>query len=103
MKKRPGQHSDETAAEYLRRVVSWSDHETCTLLDALPTVEAVLEFFELWHAYGTDFWSGILECIAEGDDPAPARAFIKKWKLPKSWSEDVKYAIECREPEAVDA
>lgn len=79
--RRPGQHDGETAIEYLRRVVHNCNYETESLLDDLPSVEAVIEFFELWHAYGTDFWSGVCECIATGDDPARARAFLDKWSL----------------------
>ena len=101
IKRRPGQHKDESPMEYLRRVVENSGSEYESLWDDMPSVEACLELFELWHAYNTDLWQGILECIAEGDSPAKARAFIRKWKLPKSWSEAVDYAIECRETTAV--
>ena len=83
--KRPAQHADETAMEYLRRIVGWVNYEEEWMLDQLPSVDAVVEFFEVWQAYGTDFWAGVLECIAEGDDPEPARAFVRKWKLGKEW------------------
>ena len=97
MKKRPAQHADESAIEFLSRVVSWCAYETTSLLDDLKSVEAVLDFFDLWSDYDTDFWSGILECIADGDSPAKARAFVRKYRLPKSWSADIDYAMECRE------
>lgn len=99
--KRPGQHKDESTMDYLRRVVSNCNYETESLLDDLKSVDAVLDFFDLWNAYGTDFWSGILECIAEGDSPRKATAFIRKYHLPKSWSDAVDYAVECREPATV--
>lgn len=81
--------ADESAFEYMRRVVHNCDFETCDLLDQLPTVAAVIDFYELWGEYGTEFWAGILECIAEGDSPEPAIAFIRKHKLPKAWMHDV--------------
>ena len=92
MKKRPGQHADETAMEYLRRAVQWCSYEGEGLLDKLTTVDAVLNFFDLWHAYDTEFWSGVLECIAEGDSPQAALAFIRKHKLPQGWVDDVRQA-----------
>ncbi len=87
--KRPGQHDDETATDYLRRVVANLNHEHEGMLDDLPSVEAVLEYFELWHKYGTDFWEGIVEAIQDdGDSPAPVKAFIKKynldWEVPRN-------------------
>lgn len=97
MAKRRGQHDDESAIEYLRRAVSNCDHEPESLLEQLPSTDAVLDYFDLWAEYDTDFWSGILECIAEGDSPDKARAFIRKYKLPASWREDINWAISCRE------
>ena len=103
MTKRIGQKDDESAMEFLRRVVGWCDHEQESFLDDLPSVDAVLDFFGLWAVYGTDFWTGILECIAEGDDPRKARAFVRKYKLPQSWSEAIDYAIDCRESSPLSA
>lgn len=100
MAKRPGQHKDETAIEYLRRAVSNCDYEAESLLEQLTSTDAVLDFFDLWHEYDTDFWSGILECIAEGDSPAKARAFVRKHRLPKSWSEEINNAIAWRKEAA---
>ena len=79
----PGRRSDETAMEFLRRVVSGCDMESESLLDDLPSVKAIIEFFGLWHTYDTDFLDGIYECIADGADPKPLRKFIKKYRL--SW------------------
>lgn len=97
MAKRRSQKKDETAIEYLRRVAECSGAEYESLWDDLPSVEAVLDFFDLWHDYDTDFWAGILECIAEGDSPAKARAFIRKYKLGRSWTDAVNYAMSCRQ------
>lgn len=92
--KRLSQHENETAMEYLRRVVSSLDYETGDVLDRLPSVEAVLDYFDLFlHTYGTEFWDGILEGIAEGEDPQPARDFIAKHSLPAWWTECVEHAI----------
>ena len=84
--RRPGQHKDESAIEYLRRAVSNLNYETETLLESLPTIESLLDFFDLWSVYDTDFLSGIEECIADGDDPAPLQAFVEKYKL--EWDVD---------------
>lgn len=100
MRKRPSQHDDESAMEFLRRVVSNCDHEYENYLDDLPSVEAVLDFFDLWHTYDTDFWAGVLECISEGDDPEPARAFIRKWKLGRVWTSAVNESVKIAKEEA---
>lgn len=96
--KRPGQQKDETPFEYLSRVVNGCNYETGGLLDRLKTVDAVLDYFDLWHTYDTDFWQGIIAAISEGDDPEPARAFVTKHKLGKDWREDINIAVkEARE------
>lgn len=96
MAKRTGQHDDESAAEYLRRVVNNINYESEGMLEQLPCVEAVLDFFDLWAAYDTDFWGGCMECIADGDSPAKARAFVRKWKLGKAWLEEIEDAVTAR-------
>lgn len=90
--KRIGQKDDETACEFIRRAIDWMEYESCTLLDQLPSVDAALDFFGLWHTYGTDMWNGVLECIAEGDDPKPALDFCRKYNL-KNFKADVKEAM----------
>ena len=84
MKKR----DDETAMEFMRRVVEWLNCERESILTDLPTVKAVFEYAELWSIYNTDMMDGILECISEGDSPEPLQEFIKKhklttWKIPE--------------------
>jgi len=101
-KTRPSQHANETAMEYLRRVVGNCDHEMEDLLFDLPSVEAILDFYDLWHAYDTDFWSGVLDCIAEGDSPAKARAFVRKYKLPASWTRELDHVLENRDSVIVE-
>ena len=73
-------HDNESTVDYMRRIVQNLNHEPEYLLDQLPTIQAAVDFFELWHTYDTDFWNGIVEAIAEGADPAPARRFIRKHK-----------------------
>ena len=90
---RSGQRRDETAIEYLRRVVSVCSYETESLLDSLPSVDAVLDFVDLWSTYDTEFWEGVLGCIAEGADPAPARAYTKKHALPTEWKKDIDWVV----------
>ena len=72
---------DESAVDFLRRVVNWLNHEQESLLSDLPTVQAVLDYAELWSIYRTDFMTGILEAISEGDDPSPLLDFIAKYNL----------------------
>lgn len=81
---RHGQHKDESAMEYLRRAVNNLDYELCDTTDALPSVGALLEFFELWHTYDTDLSSGVMEAIEEGANPEPWNAFVRKYKL-RGW------------------
>ena len=79
--RRISQHQDETAMEHLRRAVEWLNHEPESLLDDLPSVDAILDYFDLWTIYDTDFLQGVEEAISEGADPAPLLAFIKKYRL----------------------
>ena len=67
--------------EYLRRIVNAMSYEPEGLLDDLKTTEAIVDYFELWSTYGTEFLSGIHECIEEGENPAPLVAFIAKHSL----------------------
>lgn len=74
--------TDETPIEKLRRVAEWVSYEPESLLQELPSVEAIVAFFDLWTAYDTDFLQGIYEAIAEGASAAPYNAFVRKYKLP---------------------
>lgn len=77
---------EEAPIEYLRRLVSWYELETDHLLQDLPTVEAVTDFFDLQAVYGTDFFEGIMEAIAEGTDPTALAKFVIKHGLQDSWT-----------------
>ena len=77
----PGQKKDETVMEYLRRAIGWLDREEESLLEDLPSVEAILEFFGLWEEYDTDFAQGCVDAINEGDDPTAWNDFVEKYKL----------------------
>lgn len=79
--KRLGQHADETAYEYLRRVVNNLSFESNNELDCLPSVEAVLEYFELWTTYDTDLLEGIVCAIEDGANPEPYNSFVQKYDL----------------------
>ena len=86
---------NESAIEFLRRIVGWLDHEPESLLESLPSVEAIIDYAALWDAYGTEFMSGIEEGIlADGDDPKLLIDFVKKHKLDwdLSWVHDRKAA-----------
>lgn len=87
----------ESVQVFISRVSSNLDYESCSLLDQLPSVEAVFDYYGLFATdYGTDYWSGVLECITAGDSPQPALAFIKRWSLGAAWSEDVAQAVASR-------
>jgi hypothetical protein len=89
----PFRHPDETAIVYLRRLVASMNYEHEYLLDALPSVEAVMEYFGLFKTYDTEYLdNGILASIIEGDDPKPLQDFIAKYNLP--W--DISYTLEQR-------
>jgi hypothetical protein len=75
------QREDETAIEFLRRVVEWLGCEYESLLDDLPSVQAVLDYVELWTVYDTELMSGIIECIQVGDNPQPFLDFVRKYDL----------------------
>lgn len=80
---------DETAIEFLRRVTEWLDCEQESLLSDLPSVQAVLDYAELWSIYDTDLMEGIIECIHEGADPQPFLDFVRKydlkWEIPAAY------------------
>lgn len=72
---------NETAIEFMRRMLAWLDTEEESLLSALPSTQAVLDYAELWAVYDTELLTGILDTIREGADPAALFAFIEKYKL----------------------
>ncbi len=77
-----GQKSGETSMEFLRRLVNNMDHETESLLDDLPSIDAIIEYFNLWNIYDTDFLVGIEEAIeVDGNDPGPYNKFKRKFGL----------------------
>lgn len=83
--RRPAQDTDESAIDYLRRMISWINYEQETVLLTLPSVEAVLDYFDLWQTYDTEFLTGIYEAVAAGQSPEPYNAFVRKHAL--SWEE----------------
>jgi hypothetical protein len=76
------QHKEESAIEYMRRIVHNLDYESENFLEDLKTIQALVDYFELWHVYDTDLYVGIIECIEEGDDPKPYNDFVAKYNLP---------------------
>lgn len=88
----------ETWQDYLSRVSHNLSYEYCGVLDHLVDgVEPLFKYFELWaDTYGTEYWSGIMECIAEGASPGPARAFVRRYvKVADrpNWLEDIGNAV----------
>lgn len=76
------QQQNEPAIEYMRRIVSSCNYELEGILYDLPSIEAIVEYFELQSQYDTEFQEGIMEAIANGDDPSAYNAFLEKWNLP---------------------
>lgn len=82
--KKPG----ESAIEYLNRVTDAMTYEYAHILDRLTTPMAVIEYFELWDTYDTEFFEGIIEAIHDGANPAPALAFNNKHKT--GWGNEIR-------------
>lgn len=78
------QQQNEPAIEYMRRIVNSCNYELEGILYDLPSIEAIVEYFELQSQYDTEFQEGILEAIANGDSPEAYNAFVEKWDL--SWT-----------------
>lgn len=76
------QHKDETAIEYMRRIVNNVSYEQESFLEDLPNIEAIVEYFELWSVYDTDLCAGIIEAIESGADPIPYNRFVGAYNLP---------------------
>jgi len=91
-KKQDGMLPDEMPIHYLRRMVDVLGWEDEGILLQLKTTQAVIEFFDLWHVYQTDYWLGIITSICEGADPKPALDFIRKHGL-NDWRHKVAYAV----------
>lgn len=95
----PAQHADETATDFLARVVGAFSFEDGAVLDDLPSIEAALAFFGLWHRYDTDLLAGVEEAIEGGEDPTPYNAFVRRWGLPWAlygdgkWTEPSSYRL----------
>lgn len=92
-------HDNESTVDYMRRIVQNLNHEPEYLLDELPTIQAAVDYFELWHVYDADFWSGVVEAISQGADPAPARRFIRKHRA-HFFNGDITNALKIRKAQA---
>ena len=72
----------ETQFEYLTRIVQNLEMEPGWIVDSLETTEAIIDYFELWDKYDTDFMEGIEEAIMlNGADRKPLEEFIAKHGL----------------------
>lgn len=83
-------HEDENAIDYLRRIIDHLNSEPEYILEKLPTTKAVVEYFELFSAYDTDYLSGCLESIMEGADPGPLTKFNQKYRM--GWAQTIREA-----------
>jgi len=93
---------DETAMEYLQRMMSWVATEPGDILDDLPTPQAIMDFFDLWKVYDVDGLDAVIEQIEGGADPDPYNSFVLKYGLWRRniWSvEDAgNWRLFCAEP-----
>ena len=96
---RPSQLPGETASDYLFRAIDGLKGEQVGILGQLPSVDALLDYFDLWHAYDAVSWSGVLESITEGSSHYQALLFIRKYKLPDRWTQDVWKAVDLESAE----
>jgi hypothetical protein len=95
--KRIGQRENESSIEWLRRAIGNCDYEHDAVLAMLPSTEAVLEFFELWHTYDTDLWDGIIEQIQGGEDASEALRFCAKYGLSDMMADVYQAALEYKQ------
>lgn len=92
------QEKDESAIEYLERIVGWLGYEDGNLTYDLPTPAAVVEFFEMVQGYGVEFLSDVYEEIAEGNQPGAAYdKFIRKHKI--EWADSKEMARRVKDGE----
>lgn len=83
---------DETMMEYVRRAVSWLDHNNEGCLGELPTVHSIFELFDLISdTYDVSLLDEVYAEIVEGNaDAQPMEDFINKydltWNMP--WKEE---------------
>lgn len=61
-------HENESAIDYLRRMISYLDYEEEGILQALPEVEAVLEYVALLAHYDVETLDAVFEAIQDGAD-----------------------------------
>lgn len=73
----------ESAIDKLRRIVDSLGWEDESVLTDLPSVAAILEYWDLRELYGVESLEDIGEVIAEGADAKPLRKFVRRYKL--SW------------------
>lgn len=74
---------DETAIEYMRRIVSHLDNEPESILEDFKTIHALVEFFELWAVYDTYYANGCQQLIESREaSPKAWNSFVKKYDLP---------------------
>lgn len=73
--------ADYTPMEQLRFIVNHLNKESEKILDTLPTTQAIIDYYNLWQTYDTDYLEGIEECIKMGDSPQPLLDFINKHNL----------------------
>ncbi len=71
----------DSAGDTIRKAARMIDHEGESLIDQLPTVDAVLDYLDLWAIHGTEFLDGIIEGLEEGDDPTAALDFADRYGL----------------------
>lgn len=75
------QKKDETAREYISRIIHHLDYEKESYLDPLPTIQAIVDYFEMLGMYDVDFVDDVWMCIEEGEDITPLETFITTYKL----------------------
>lgn len=71
----------ETSYDYLSRIVEILKFEDSEILNALPSITAIIEYFELTQKYDTDLMSGIIDSLENGESPKHYNKFVKKYKL----------------------
>jgi hypothetical protein len=74
------QKPNESAMDYLRRLTGWLDYNDTETLDKLPSIEALVEFFELISdEYDVSTYDEVIGVI-ENEGAKAAKPLIAFWE-----------------------
>lgn len=68
-----------------------ADHSD--VLDALPSLPAIQDFYKLRGQYSARDWLEVLSKVESGDDPGPLLRFVMSYILPKKLDAEIMAAL----------